>query len=491
MDGRHILWSACLLCACTGCAGPMRAPQAELELEVPSHWSGRTEAPDAPPRALAQWWQRFHDPMLSDLMTQALARNTSIQSALATLRQARALRDVSAAALGPTLSGATSVQRTQRGTDTNAVTGTGTSNTFLAGLDAAWELDIFGANRSALDASHQQVLADAASLGDVQVSIAAEVALDYIRLRTTQARMAIAQRNLASQLDTLQITQWRWQAGLVTALDAEQSRTAAEQTSALLPALQTSLAQTSHALSVLVGQPPAALLKQLHATAPAPETHDTVELSVPAATLRHRADVRAAEHQLSAAQARIRQAQAARWPDFSISGSLGWSAATLGTLTQGGSVLNTILGSVTVPLFDGGALRAQVTAQEAAYDQARQTYRQAILTALTDVEDALVALQGDELKLVHLSGAAEAASNADHMAQQQYSSGLVDFQIVLETQRTALATQNSVASTRGDVASDQVRLYKALGGGWVADDGQTAQAPKPTPPLPPQPEGTP
>lgn len=240
----------------------------------------------------------------------------------------------------------------------------------------------------------------------------------------------------------------------------------AEQTSALLPALQTSLAQTSHALAVLLGQPPAALLALLQASGPTPHMSDDITLTLPAETLRQRADVRAAEHQVSAAQAQIDQAQAARLPGFSIGGSLGLSAATLGTLTQGASVLNTLIGSVTVPLFDGGARRAQVNVQEAAYEQARLTYRSTVLLALKDVEDALVALHGDRLKLKHLENAADAATSAAQIARQQYRSGLVDFQAVLETQRAQLGTQDNVASTRADVASDHVRRYKALGGGW-------------------------
>jgi len=408
-----------------------------------------------------------------------LQNNTSIKISMAALRQARALRDVASAALWPSLNGSASGQRNHTGSGASIANVERTSNTFQAGLDAAWELDIFGVNRSALLVIDEQVMASTASLGDVQVSIAAEVALNYISLRAVQVRLAIAGASLDSQLDTLQITQWRLQAGLITSLDAEQSRTAAEQTSALLPALQTSLTQTSHALAVLVGQAPEALLTLLQTAGPSPQMADNITLSLPAATLRQRPDVRAAEHQVSAARARIDQAQAARLPGFSIGGSLGLSATTLGTLTHGASVVNTLLGSVTVPLFDGGALRAQVDVQEAAYEQARQSYRSTVLTALKDVEDALVALNADHLRLTHLTNAAAAANSAADMARQQYSSGLVDFQTVLETQRTQLGTQDSVAIARADVASDQVRLYKALGGGWT-DDAPSEMASMPS-----------
>lgn len=198
----------------------------------------------------------------------------------------------------------------QRGT----AGGDSTGNRFQLGLDASSVPDVFGARRGALDASDAVAAASAASLGDTQVRVAAEVALNYILLRSGQARWAIANDNLASQQETLQITDWRQQAGLVTALEVEQARAAAAQTRALLPTLQTAIQQTTHALAVLVGQPPAALQVELGAgPAPSvPSSQDSLALNIPAETLRQRADVRAAEYQVAAALARVGQAQAQR-----------------------------------------------------------------------------------------------------------------------------------------------------------------------------------
>jgi outer membrane protein, multidrug efflux system len=448
-----------------GCSTTWHRPPDELMADVPPAWSTMAgqagRAAGAEPARRHQWWLRFDDPTLSTLIGQAMQHNTSIQGAVATLRQARALREGVAAALWPTLGSSASVRSSQSGVGASGRA----SSTYQAGLDASWELDVFGARGSALQASDAVALASQASLADVQVSIAAEVALDYILLRTIEARQAVARQNLASQQETLQIAQWRLQAGLVSSLDAEQARAAAAQTSTLLPTLQTSRAQTQHALAVLLGRPPAALQALLQAPASIPASSLPINPGWPAETLRQRADVRAAEHQVSAAWARVDQAQAARLPHFSLGGSLGLSAATLGALTHGASVASSLLGSVTLPLLDGGALGAQVDAQRAGYDIAVQAYRAAVLGALQEVEDALVALQGDRLKLGHWRLAADAASGAAYMAQQQYNSGLVDFQVVLQTQRTQLATQDTLASATADVASDQVRLVKALGGG--------------------------
>ena len=454
----------------SGCVAVMPQSAPSVAIEVPVAWSTADGMDKDGTSSLAQWWSRFNDPLLARLVTQALQANTSVKSAQAALLQARALRDVSAAALWPAIGSSASAQRSQSGSN-SAV------NTFAVGLDATWELDIFGANRSALATSKAAAQASAASLGDVQVSIAAEVALAYITLRDAQARLTIAKDNLASQQETLQITQWRLQAGLVTSIEAEQARTADEQTRALLPALQTSIEQTCHALAVLTGQPPAALLPQLAAAGPVPQAAEDLALSLPAETLRQRPDVRASEHQVTAAVGRVQQAEAARLPNFTFSGSLGLNALTLGTLTNGASVVSSMLADVSLPIFDGGGRRSQVRAQQAALDQALVAYQAVVLTALKDVEDALVALRGDRERLVRLENAAEAAGNAALLARQRYSSGLVDFQVVLETQRTQLTTQASVASARADVSADHVRLYKALGGGWHPDGSDAPSTP--------------
>ena len=455
----------------SGCGSVLPKSAEPVALNVPAAWSiGPEKTGNA---SLLQWWARFNDPLLGSLVFRAMEANTSVRSAQAALRQARALRDVSAAALWPVLAGSASAQRSQTGNN-NGV------NHFAAGLDANWELDIFGGNRSALETSEALVRSSAASLGDVQVSIAAEVALDYITLRDAQARLAIARDNLASQQETLQITQWRWQAGLVTAIEAEQARTATEQTRALLPILQTSIGQTCHALAVLTGQLPTALVGLLTAVKPVPQAADDLALNIPAETLRQRPDVRAAEHQVTAAAGRVRQAEAARLPNFSLSGSLGLNALTLGTLTNGASVVSALLADASVPIFDGGSRRAQVRAQQAALDQALVAYQAAVLTALKEVEDALVALRDDRERLVRLQDAAEAAGNAALLARQRYSSGLVDFQVVLETQRAQLVTQASMASASADVSADHVRLYKALGGGWRPDGNDSPSNPTKT-----------
>ncbi|WP_180131970.1 efflux transporter outer membrane subunit [Rhodoferax sp. BLA1] len=417
------------------------------------------EASSATTQQLSAWWDDFHDPLLSQLVNQALQANTSIRSAQAALQQARALRDVSVATAGPNVNLSGSGQRSKS-------EGNDASNSFKAGLDAGWEVDIFGANRSSIRASEADALASQASLRDVQVSITAEVALAYLQLRGTQSQLTIAQNNLASQQQTLQITQWRSQAGLVTSLEVEQAQTAAAQTAAQIPSLLTSLAQTRHSLAVLTGQRPLDLDALLLPERAVPQANSTMTQQIPAETLRQRSDVRAAEYRIRAALARVDAADAARYPSFKLGGSLSLSALTLAGLGNGATLVSSLLGSVSVPLIDGGAAKSRVLAQEAALEQARASYQNTVLTALKEVEDALMALKNDRERLVLLQQAATAARNADLLAQNRFASGLIDFQTVLQTQRTLLSTQDSVANQQATLGADHVRLVKALGGGW-------------------------
>ncbi len=460
---------ACAL-VLSGCASVTARQAALPEVGVPAQWSAPGAPQAASPTSLAQWWQRLDDPLLTQLVTRALEANTTVRGAQASLAQARALRDAQAASLSPNVGGSASAQRSKSG---DAPAG----SRYQAGFDASWEPDVFGRLRAGVSAAEAEALASQASLADTQVSIAAEVAVAYMQLRGLQTRLDIARRNLAAQEETLQIVDWRVQAGLATSLDLTQARTATEQTRAQIPSLETSVAQTANALAVLTGQAPGALQAELATAAPVPVPPGELALSIPAETLRQRPDVRAAEQQIAAALARVSQADAARYPSFRISGSVGLSALALSGLTSGGSLVSALLGSVSVPLFDGGALNAQLRSQEAGLERARVNYQGVVLTALQEVEDALVALRGNRERLARLQAASTSAQEAALLANQRYSSGLTDFQTVLDTQRSLLSSQDSLASTQAELSAAHVRLYKALGGGWTPTDSRPESNP--------------
>ncbi len=462
-----IFISSLALGACTSTTAP---PDMQLSFQVPLTSS---ESPNvASSDNLIQWWTRFHDPLLDTLVTQSLNNNLTIKTAQSTLRQAWALRDIAAAALLPSLDGSAAAQH-------NRVQNAG-SNLFQVGADANWAVDIFGGARSARDAADDSALSSSASLGDTQVAISAQVGLTYISLRDAQARFEIAHKNLANQEETLQITRWRQQAGFFTDLEVEQARSSVEQTRALMPALQIAIAQNQHALALLTGQPPRMLGQQLSAPQPVPQADTELALTIPAETLRQRADIRAAEYNVLASRERISQAEAARLPSFSLGGSIGLSALTTGMLSDGTSLISSLIAGVTLPIFDGGARRAQVSLQQAAADQVQLAYETAVLSALSDVENALTALRNDQQRLRSMRIAGESAANASQLASERYSSGLVDFQVVLQTQLTQLVTQDAVASANADVSSDQIRLYRALGGGWHPGSQNQAATETPT-----------
>jgi NodT family efflux transporter outer membrane factor (OMF) lipoprotein len=454
--------------ALAGCATPVPTSAPLGGVEVPPAWSALPAAAQAAPADAASptWWRGFGDPQLAALVESAHDANTDVRTAQAALARARALRDAAAAALQPTLSVAASAQRAR-------AAGGASANRVELGFDALWEPDLFGANAHAASAARADEAASRESLDGVRVSVAGEVAVAYVELRGTQTRLEVARENLAAQEQTLQIVQWRAQAGLASSLEVAQSTTAVEQTRAQLPALQASIAQTRHAIAVLTGRPPAALDAELAAAGPLPQPPASLTLELPAQALRRRPDVRAAEQQLAAAAARVAQADAQRYPALQLSASLAWSAATLGTLGGTGAARALVAGA-SQALFDGGARDARLSAQRAAFDSAQQTYRAAVLGALQEVEDVLAALAGAQERAHTLAAAARAAGDAALLARRRYEAGIVDYQTVLETERTLLAVQDGLAGARTDAVTQHVRLYKAVAGGWSAPAAPSA-----------------
>ena len=476
---RWMPFSLVNLALLTACGTPL--PHERPALDVPAAYKQgvqgsavwQTAQPqDSVPSA---WWTLFADPALNALQERAASGNQNVALAVARLRAARAALDSAGAAGLPSLGATASSTRSRSGTNAESSAQARTRNSQALGLNASWELDLWGRKRNLVQAGQENLAATQASLYAAHVSLSAEVALHYIQLRNAQERLRIAQHNLALQAQTEQMTRWRVQAGLAASLDAEQARQTLAQTAAQIPSLQASVRQTQHALAVLTGQAPAALLEALAQPAPVPAAPPTWAMRLPADTLRQRPDVQAQEHRVQAALANLSAQERANFPTLRLSGSLGVGALTLGALSDGASVARSIAASLAAPIFDAGANRAQIAAQQAAVVQARQAYRSSVLAALQEVEDALVQLQSDQQRLVHVQVAAEAAGNAQRLAQQRYDSGLIDFRTVLESQRSLLSSQDSLASAQAAISTDVVKLFKALGGGWTKENNQLTE----------------
>jgi NodT family efflux transporter outer membrane factor (OMF) lipoprotein len=449
--------AAAALAALAGCmtAGP---DYREPALALPASWSGlAAEARED----LQRWWERLGDPALTELVSQAMQANLDLRGAQARLREARARRNLAGAQRAPRVE-ASAATSASRASDTDT-----TSRLYSAGFDASWEIDVFGGKRRALQAAEADLQSSAAGLDATRVTLAAEVARNYVEVRGFQARLAIARSNLASQSETLQLTEWRAQAGQVSSLDVEQARANREQTRAQIPSLQTSLAEARHRLAILLGLAPAALNEQLATAAPVPRAPAHIAAGIPADVLRQRPDVRAAERTLAAETARIGQAEAARYPGFTLTGSIGLEAASLDALTGGATSTRALAAGVTAPIFDGGRLRRQVEIQRAVQESAQVSYESTVLTALEEVENALVAFGNSGARRAALADAVTAARNAALLARHRYTAGLIDFQTVLDTERTVLQIEDSHAASEADGILALIQLYKALGGGWT------------------------
>lgn len=449
-----------------GCAvGPdYRTPEASAPAAWHSAMKGGLKAVPTEAAQLAQWWDSLGDPQLSRLIEEAAANNLDLKLVQARLREARARRGVSAADRFPTLNAGAGANRS-RSSEEMGFGGGEVSDAWSAQFDASWELDVFGGKRRAMESAEASLEASREDVRDVQVSLLAEVALNYVEVRAYQARLAIALSNLASQRETWQIAHWRYEAGLTTQLDEDQARLNLEQTRAQLPTLQTGLEQSKNRLAVLLGRKPGELA-ELETAAAIPQTPSEVAVGIPADTLRQRPDLRRAERQLAAATAQVGVATAALYPNFSLSGTLGLQALSSANLLQASARMFSVAANAGWVLFDAGRIRQNIEVQNALQEQALIGYEAAVLGALRDVENTLVAYAEELNRRAALKDAVQAAQSAAGLAASQYAAGLIDFLTVLDTQRSLLSLQDQLSQSEAAVTSNLARLYKAMGGGW-------------------------
>lgn len=436
---------------------------------------------------LAGWWELFGDPLLDGLVNRAVAQNLDVQAAAARLREARALETVAGAAGGPQLAAAASAAR-QRISE-NAIpappgaggggTGGGFAmpgeefNTFRVGFDASWEIDLFGRTQRSVEAARARSDEALWNRRAVQVSVAAEVASAYLTLRTLQQRLATAEAELERQQRFERLVAARARGGLVTGQDLEQQRSGRSAAASVLPALEAQAEVQIHALGLLTGEPPEALIAELSRPVAGFAAPPAIPAGLPSELLRRRPDIRAAERELAAANADIGVAVADLYPRFSLTAAPALVSTALATLLEWGSRSFTVSAAGVWPLLDGGRTRGMIAVANAREEQALVAYRSAVLRALQDVEDALSRSEGDRRQLAHLQDALGTATRAEDIARTRYDGGLVAYSDVLLAQARRLKLEDQVTETRGALARDTVALFKALGGGWpeLADAG--------------------
>ena len=462
-----IVLSACVLSACAMVGPDYQPPETTVLDQWHTPLEGGLTPGTPPPQSLSRWWSVFSDPVLSDLIEQALAANLDLKQAQARVKEARAARGVSRADQFPAVIASASGRKSRSSKNV----GSGReSEVYDAGFDASWEIDLFGGIRRSVEAAQADLEASRESLHDTLVSLLAEVARNYVQARTLQNRLDVAQANLKSQEETYQITQSKFEAGLSSELPLQQALYNLSNTRSTIPTLKTSLEAAKNRLAVMVGRSPGEVHAQLAEHRPVPVTPATVAVGIPADVLRQRPDIRQAERELAAQTARIGVATAEKYPSIQLTGSIGLQALTTGDLFTTRSRTWSYGPSINLPIFKGGAIRSNIAVQTAKQEQALFQYRATVLSALEEVENNLSAYEDEQVRRQFLISAKGAAQRAANLARDQYKAGLVDFTSVLEAQRSLLSFQDQLAQSEGTVTTNLISLYKSLGGGWTVSD---------------------
>ena len=426
----------------------------------------RASITDAPsPELLAHWWDALEDDVLTQLVEWSLKNNRDLRSARAKVLESRAALGISKAAVLPWLDNTDSWTRGKTSENSG---GTGqVTEMYKLGVDASWEIDIFGQQRENIRADAATLEADYALLHATWVTLSSEVALNYLSLRTLQERLAIAENNLNLRMETLTLLESQYSAGLTNTLALSQAQYSVEQTKAAIPSIRSSIEETLNVLAILVGRVPGGLEATLGEPKALPKPNAVNLVGIPAEALRQRPDIRAAERQLAAQIARRRSAEKDLLPKFSLFGSIGLDSLSSGSLFSSDSVGYSFGPRITLPIFHGGAIRKNIQVQSAREEQFLAAYEQTVLNAVAEVRNALTLNTQEKERNESLRRGVEAAQNAFEAAEDLYRQGLTDFNNVIITQQALLVLEEEYAISEGQMTSNIVRIFKALGGGWA------------------------
>jgi NodT family efflux transporter outer membrane factor (OMF) lipoprotein len=437
----------------------------DVSPEIPTAWKNAAAFPSASAqRDMSRWWGRFDDSALNRVITDGLANSPDIASSSSRIREARARRNEEAASLLPFIGG--SAASNSSWLKTRGLSEVSNTN-YSAGLNASWEIDWFGKNRSRVEAASAQIGAAQEYFHSVQATLAAEIATAYTNLRANETRMMVLRNIVKTREQTAQLATWRQQAGETDSLESSQALSSLEQARAGIPALEQAIGQGKNLLSLLCGREPGSLDSILTSKNPSiPYPARGLAIGIPADTIRQRPDVRLAGWQLVAAVASTRSAEAERFPSLNLTGNLGITALSAGKIFNPQTTGAGLVAGITSPIFDAGRIRSNIEALGEVQDQAVQTYRSKVLTGLSEVEDALIACRRSAERLETLEKATQLARETDQIARQRYEAGEIDFLAVLDSQRTLLSLEDSLITSRTDRTTAYIRLYQALGGGW-------------------------
>lgn len=449
----------------SGCASTELLSPAD-EAVVGSAWNadvGVSLSDELPAVARSEWWKAWKDAELSALVDRAMAESTDVRTALANLKTAAASADQATADLFPTLKLGADGSRTHRENQ-------GTTENWSAEASGSWSISLLGGNLAVRRAARYEAMASLLTLEDVKNAVAAEAASDYVALKLAFVKRRIAEATLKNYEEAGHIARWRFEAGLSDQSEVDQAVSNREGARAALALTEKSIAQYKNALARLTVQNAADIRVTDDGLVPTAPLN--LAVAVPAEMLKNRPDLRAAQLTVVAASERVYKAKTQWFPSLSLSGNIGTQAATIGTLGASGTGIAALAGALSMPLLNWGDQVTAAKEAEASLEKARSTYLATLLKALEETENALTAIQTAQTRTAPLTIALSAAESAADLTMKSYRAGLVDYQNVLNTQRSLLTARENARTNEADMASALITLYTALGGAWEATEAE-------------------
>ena len=457
-----------------GCT-PTRVSDRVPPLLVPERWHNASDSQTvSTSKDLSQWWKGFGDPMLNDLIDQALVANHDLRLAKARVREAKAMVTVAESALYPSIDlfsfggREKRIDRVMPGKQGSELI-MPTADVVSGGLAARWEIDVFGSRHLQAEAAVAQSAGTEESQRAVQVGLLAQVATNYLELRGIQQRTNILLENIEVQRERLRAVQTFYKAGLVNDMDVARQETLLHNTVGTLPVLTSTAKNLIHRLSVLLGEPPASLEERLTHSMPLPVTLPSIPRLLPSSLLEQRPDLRLAQTEVTAAAAGLGAARADLFPKFVLLASGGFGALAVGGFPSLAESVYALGSGLTAPIFNAGRIKAHITAADARLDHVAANYEKTFLLALEDTENAYVAHTAALERRDQLTRAETAAERSHAHAHAFYQRGAVDFLSVLDAQRTRLSTSDERSKAETAVRVALVSIYRAFGGGWSGE----------------------
>lgn len=413
---------------------------------------------------IESWWINFNDPTLNKLIEIAKTENRNLAIAAERVLEAEAQFGITRSSLFPTAAGSGASSRNKT-SETLPFSSPNPSNNFTLGFDAAWEVDFVGGLRRSVESAGASVEANHELYHDTMVILYAEIASQYTEYRTLQKRIRLAEANISNQSQSVSITRDRKKAGLAPQTDVSQAVTNLTTSQALIPQLRLQLAATRNQLAFLLGKYPNELNSLLGSSSKIPRPPRNMSVGVPADLLRSRPDIRAAERNLAAQTARIGVAKAELYPKFFINGKLGYNTSETADLLDSDSRIYSLGSGFQWRLFETGRIRESVKVEESRTRQALKSYENTVLSAVAEVETSLSNIKYEDQRRSYLNQSVSAARETVSLIKDNYKEGLVDFQNVLDAERTIFAQEDAAASSEGIYTTYHIQLYRALGGG--------------------------